>query len=315
MMEQTLLRRAAVLDQREAAVRLREDIVETREVAQMKGAEEQAEFVGHHKQLLEANEHLVLATLEATRLRVAAQQAHRRQEEFLALLAHELRNPLAPIRTAVAVLGRPASAEPVRAKMQQILERQLQHMVRLVDDLLDLSRVTQGLVVLQRRPCAVSEFVLQAVDLARESLDAKRQQLTLNLLSEPLLVDGDPVRLVQIVGNLLHNAAKYTQEGGAIAVTAMRVGNSAVIRVSDNGLGIAPEALSDIFDLFAQENASRNHSQGGLGVGLTIVRRMVKLHGGTVEAISRGRGQGSEFVVTLPCMALAVPEDEFAQIS
>jgi signal transduction histidine kinase len=153
------------------------------------------------------------------------------------------------------------------------------------------------------------------VDLARESLDAKRQQLTLNLPSEPLLVDGDPVRLVQIVGNLLHNAAKYTQEGGAIAVTAMRVGNSAVIRVSDNGLGIAPEALSDIFDLFAQENASRNHSQGGLGVGLTIVRRMVKLHGGTVEAISRGRGQGSEFVVTLPCMALAVPEDEFAQIS
>ena len=228
------------------------------------------------------------------------------------MLAHELRNPLAPIHSAMAALERPDCTEAMREKMHDVIQRQVQHMVRLIDDLLDVSRLTQGKVLLRRRPTAVAAFVQEAVENARELIQAQRQRLTFDVPAAPLFVDGDPVRLVQIVGNLLHNAAKYTQEGGAITVTVQQLGASVVIRVGDNGIGIAAEALPFIFDMFTQDDRSLNRSQGGLGIGLTVVRSMVELHGGTVEARSAGIGQGSEFVVALPRIAHVEPKAEIA---
>lgn len=294
--EQALLQREAAVAAREAAVRLREEAAD----ASVRPFGSAAQAQARNLELRQANEHLIMATLQAAELKDAAQAAHRRQDEFLAMLAHELRNPLAPIRTAMAVLERPGCTGPMREKMHSVIGRQVGHMVRLVDDLLDASRLTQGKVILQRQRAPVAEFVQQAAENTRELIDAQRQQLTLDLPPAPLFVDGDPVRLVQIVGNLLHNAAKYTPEGGAISVTVRPLGDSVVIRVGDNGVGIAAEALPFIFDMFTQDERSLSRSQGGLGIGLTVVRRMVELHGGTVEARSAGLGQGAEFVVSLP---------------
>ncbi|MEO8654765.1 MAG: ATP-binding protein, partial [Ramlibacter sp.] len=197
-------------------------------------------------------------------------------------------------------------------KMHDVIGRQVGHMVRLIDDLLEASRLTQGKVILQRSPTAVAEFVQQAIENARELIDAQRQQLTLDLPAAPLFVDGDPVRLVQIVANLLHNAAKYTPEGGAIGVPVRPLEDSVVIRIGDNGVGIAADALPFIFDMFTQDEHSLSRSQGGLGIGLTVVRRMVELHGGTVEARSAGLGQGSEFVVSLPRQTPVEPKAQIA---
>jgi CheY-like chemotaxis protein/two-component sensor histidine kinase len=177
-------------------------------------------------------------------------------------------------------------------------------MVRLVDDLLDVSRVTQGRVVLQRRATDVKEVVQLALETIGPLLLTRHQLLTLNLPSSPLLVDGDSARLVQIVGNLLHNAVKYTPEGGAIVVSAKQMDESVVLTISDSGIGIPSETLPRIFDLFAQDHRALDRSQGGLGIGLTIARRMVELHGGTIEARSGGTGRGSEFIVSLPVAAL-----------
>ena len=269
-------------------------------------AEAQAKVEARNSELRQANEHLVIATLAAKELTEAADLAHRRQDEFLAMLAHELRNPLAPIRSAVALLARMNSTEPMLPLIREVIQRQVGHMARLLDDLLDVSRMTSGKVTLQRRPTAVGEFVDQAVETCRALIDARHQLLTLDMPATPPFVDGDPVRLAQIVGNLLHNAAKYTQEGGTIALSARRQGETVVIRVSDNGIGISAEALPHIFDLFTQDERSLSRSQGGLGIGLTVVRSMVELHAGTVEARSGGLGQGSAFIVTLPRLEHAV---------
>ena len=285
---------------REAAVRSREDAAASREEAQRTVAHAQSDAEERNADMREANEHLVMATLAAEELKDAAQLTKRRQDEFLAMLAHELRNPLAPIRSAVALLERLDTTDPTLALIREVIQRQVEHMARLLDDLLDASRVTSGKVNLQRRPTAVSEFVDQAVEICRALIDSQHQLLTLDMPVTPILVDGDPVRLAQVIGNLLHNAAKYTHEGGAIAVSARPVGNTAVIRVSDNGAGISADAMPHIFDLFNQEDRSLSRSQGGLGIGLTVVRSMVELHGGKVEVRSAGLGQGSEFVVTLP---------------
>ena len=279
---------------------MREDLVAQREEAQRAFAEAQSDEKERNADVREANEHLVLATLAAEEQKDAAQQTKRRQDEFLAMLAHELRNPLAPIRTAVALLARLDSTDPTLTLVREVIQRQVEHMARLLDDLLDASRMTSGKVNLQRRATAVSEFVDQAVEIYRGLVDAQHQQLTLDMPTDAVYVDGDPVRLAQIVGNLLHNATKYTQEGGTIAISARPVGDTVVIRVSDNGDGISAEAMLRIFDLFRQEDRSLSRSQGGLGIGLTLVRSMVELHGGRVEARSDGLGQGSEFVVTLP---------------
>ena len=252
--------------------------------------------------LREANEHLVLATIASNRLEEVALDAKRRQDEFLAMLAHELRNPLAPIRSAATLLGRLDIDDPRLKTITEVIRRQVDHMVRLLDDLLDVSRVTSGKVTLQRQPTQVSNFVDQAIDICRAHLEARKQHLTLDLPDLPIYVDGDATRLAQIVGNLLHNAAKYTPEGGHIAIRARAVQGTVELRVLDDGRGIAAEALPQIFDLFAQEERSLNRSEGGLGIGLTVVRSMVERHGGTVEATSGGRNAGSEFIVTLPRM-------------
>jgi signal transduction histidine kinase/CheY-like chemotaxis protein len=296
---------AQPLPQREAAA-------DAREAAQRVGATAQAEAEARNRELRQANEHLVIATLQAAELKDAAEAAHQRQDEFLAMLAHELRNPLAPIRSAMALLERPDCTEAMREKVYDVIKRQVHHMGRLIDDLLDASRLTQGKVILQRQPTAVAEFVQQAVENAREMIDAQHQRLTLDTPAAPLFVDGDPVRLLQIVGNLLHNAAKYTPPGGSIAVTVRPHGDRMVIRIVDNGVGIAAESLPFVFDMFTQGNHSLSRSQGGLGIGLTVVRRMVELHGGTVEARSAGLGQGSEFVVSLPRLMQVEPRAQIA---
>ncbi len=298
--EQALQEREGAVTDREDAARVREGAAGLREETQRVVDAAQGGVETRNSELREANAHLVIATLAAEELIEAADLARRRQDEFLAMLAHELRNPLAPIRSAAALLARVENAEPMLPLIRKVIQRQVEHMARLIDDLLDVSRVTQGKVALQRQPTAVAEFVEQAVETSRELIDARHQQLTLDMPVTPLHVEGDPVRLAQIIGNLLHNAAKYTQEGGAIALSVRRHGETVVIRVSDNGIGISAEALPHIFELFTQNDRSLSRTEGGLGIGLTVVRSMVELHGGTVEAHSRGLGQGSEFVVTLP---------------
>lgn len=301
------------LDQREEALRQREEAVRLREQAvQAQTAAVEAAQV-QQQELRDANAHLVVAKLEADALKEAALLARKQQEEFLAMLAHELRNPLAPIRNAVALLARPDFNPEMRPRILGLIDRQVQHLVRLIDQLLDVSRVTQGRIELQKQPTAVAGIVEEAVETHRSLIDARHQQLRVHLAAEPLWVDGDPVRLVQVVGNLVHNAAKYTPEGGTIAVAARPDGDAVRIEVQDNGVGIAAEALPQIFELFVQGDRSLARSQGGLGLGLTVVRGMVQLHGGTVQAYSAGPGQGSTFVVALPALARAVTMPEPVQ--
>ena len=304
--EAALNRREDALGERETALRKREqaasdwtDSAWARGEEQRTEADRSAAVDTQNSALLLANEHLVLATIEAQELREAAQIARRRQDEFLAMLAHELRNPLGPIRNAVEVLAR-LNGQPVSAPVLDVIRRQVQQMVRLLDDLLDVSRVTQGKVTLQRWPTEVAEFINQAVEATSTLMKERGQQLTLDLPAVPLHVDGDEVRLIQVFSNLLQNASKYTQVGGSITLRAQRVGESVVIRVIDNGMGITARALPHVFEIFSQDDRAAGQRQGGLGIGLTVVRNMVELHEGSVEVFSNGRDQGSEFVVTLP---------------
>ncbi len=227
-------------------------------------------------------------------------EADRRKDEFLAMLAHELRNPLAPIRNAVQVirlLGRP---DPDVRRFAEMIERQVQTMTRLVDDLLDVSRITQGKIKLQKGPVELAAVVAQAVETARPLIEARRHELTVALPAEPVRLEADATRLAQVIGNLLTNAAKYTEEGGHVWLTAEREGSTAVVRVRDTGVGIPPELLGKVFDLFAQVDRSLARSEGGLGIGLTLVKSLVEMHGGRVEARSEGEGKGTELVVRLP---------------
>jgi signal transduction histidine kinase len=302
--DEALRQRESDVAQREVAVERREAAAARREATLRDDAESRAGSLGRNSDLREANQRLVIATLQADELREAAEAARQHQEEFLAMLAHELRSPLAPITNALALLARPDASGATHSKMHGVIQRQVAQMVRLVDDLLDVSRVTQGRVVLQRRATDVKEVVQLALETIGPLLLTRHQLLTLNLPSSPLLVDGDSARLVQIVGNLLHNAVKYTPEGGAIVVSAKQMDESVVLTISDSGIGIPSETLPRIFDLFAQDHRALDRSQGGLGIGLTIARRMVELHGGTIEARSGGAGRGSEFIVSLPVAAL-----------
>jgi PAS domain S-box-containing protein len=243
-----------------------------------------------------------LKELEAAAQRRAEEMAEedRRKDEFLAMLSHELRNPLAPIQSAVQVLRLSGQTESSRQWAQDVLDRQVQHLTRLVDDLLDVSRITRGKVQLHRESVDLATVLARAVEAGRPLIEARRHQLNISLPNGRVLLDADPVRLTQVVANLLHNAAKYTEAGGQIWLTAATDAGEAVIRVRDSGIGIAPEMLPRVFDLFAQAERSLDRSQGGLGIGLTLVRRLVDLHGGTVEAHSAGLNQGSEFIVRLP---------------
>ena len=252
---------------------------------------------------------------ESLRLHAEAlQQADSRKDEFLAMLAHELRNSLAPLLHSAEVLRLVSTPEPAIVQVKDVLERQVRQMVRLVDDLLDLSRISRGKVELRKERHALATIVAQAVETSGPVLDASQHQLSVNLPTEPLWLEADQARLVQVFANLLNNAAKYTDTGGQIVLTAERQGNEAVIRVRDTGAGIPPYMLHRIFDLFTQVPRAPGPGQGGLGVGLALVRRLVELHGGKVTAHSNGPGQGSEFVVRLPACAEA-PEGPSAPVS
>jgi PAS domain S-box-containing protein len=233
----------------------------------------------------------------------ALQDADRRKDEFLALLAHELRNPVGPIRHAVNVLRAKAPSPSELQWATSIIDRQAEHMSRLVDDLLDVSRITRGTIELRRERVDLAAVVKGAVEATGGSIDRAGHRLTATLPAEPLYVEGDQTRLIQIVGNLLDNASKYTDPGGRISVSAEREGDLALIRVRDNGIGIAPNQLPHIFDMFMQAGYALERSQGGLGVGLALVERLVNLHGGTVTAVSEGEGTGSEFTIRLPIAA------------
>ena len=226
-------------------------------------------------------------------------EANRRKDEFLATLAHELRNPLAPIRNAVNLLQL-SGAERPSGEVWEMMDRQVAHMVRLVDDLMEVSRITRGKIELRKRALDLADVVSAAVETARPLVEAAGHRLNVALPPEPLVVEADPVRLAQVFSNLLNNAVRYTDAGGRIDITAWREAGTAMISVSDTGIGIAAEALPRVFDMFVQGDARDSRAQTGLGIGLTLVRSLVAMHGGSVTALSAGEGRGSEFVVRLP---------------
>ncbi len=230
----------------------------------------------------------------------ALEEADRRKNEFLAILSHELRNPLAPIRNAAQILRVTAPPLPELQWARDVIDRQVQQMTRLVDDLFDVSRITRGKMVLRKRRVDLAAVVTTTVEASRPTIEKRGHDLTVVLPPESIHLEADPTRLAQILSNLLNNAAKYTDRGGRIALTAERNGDGVCIRVKDTGIGMPAEMLPRVFDMFTQVEPSLDRSQGGLGIGLTLVQRLVQLHGGAVEAHSDGLGMGSEFVVRLP---------------
>ncbi|HYU82292.1 MAG TPA: ATP-binding protein [Candidatus Polarisedimenticolia bacterium] len=224
----------------------------------------------------------------------------RRKDEFLAMLGHELRNPLAPVTTALQIM-RIHENEPSRvARSREIVERQIEHMSRLIDDLLDVSRITRGKIELREQPLLLSSVIERAIESARPLIDERGHRVVLDLPTEPVTFLADPARLAQVFANLLNNAAKYTDVGGRIWLRARVEGDQIVVGVKDDGPGLTKELRKHAFDLFMQGPQTRARARGGLGIGLTLVRRLVELHGGTVEALSEGPGKGTEFVVRLP---------------
>lgn len=247
--------------------------------------------------------HRAAVAIENARLYHEVREADRRKDEFLAMLAHELRNPLAPLRNSVQILKMPRVDPATAEHAREMMERQIHHLVRLVDDLLDVSRVMRGKIELRTEKIELATVVARAVEAAQSLIESQQHELTVNLPTESLLLDADPVRLAQVIGNLLTNAAKYTEPNGRIWLAAQREGDQVVLRLRDTGIGISPGLLPRIFELFVQADHATTHSQGGLGIGLTLVKRLVELHHGTIEAHSAGLGRGSEFVVRLPLLA------------
>jgi signal transduction histidine kinase/ActR/RegA family two-component response regulator len=242
------------------------------------------------------------------------QLSNQRKDEFLAMLSHELRNPLAPIRNAIEVIRRVVPSEPTLEWANDVMDRQIKHLTRLVEELLDVARISQGKIVLQMEPVDLQAVMAQSIEIVRPFMEGRRHTLTHKLPASPVWMRGDFARLLQIVSNLLNNAVKYTEEGGAIHLTLTVENGHAEIAVIDNGMGIEPDLLPNVFDLFEQGKRSLDRSQGGLGVGLTLVQRLVQLHGGHVQAISRGAGQGAEFRVTLPCLVEVTAPDADASV-
>ncbi len=226
--------------------------------------------------------------------------ADQRKTEFLATLAHELRNPLAPISTALALLARKKPSPEESEKYYELMGRQVEHMVRLVNDLMEVSRITRGKIQLRLSPVRLDMVIEDAIELSRPLIEDARHSLSVDVASDPLLVQGDAVRLTQVFSNLLNNAAKYTQAGGQVKLSAFPHDRQAVIQVTDSGMGLAPNMLKSIFDMFVQVSGTARQAQGGLGIGLTLVKSLVELHGGSVEAASEGLGKGATFTVRLP---------------
>ena len=237
-------------------------------------------------------------------------ETDRRKNEFLATLAHELRNPLAPMSNMLEVLKRADGDGAVLQRAHETIERQLGQMVRLVDDLLDLNRITHDRLELRRSEVELSSVIQQAVEVARPLIDAAGHELTIDLPDEPVYLNADRTRLAQVFGNLLNNSSKYTKAPGAILLSAKRIDDEVVVKVKDNGAGIPADKLESIFDMFMQLDRTSERSQGGLGIGLTLVKRLVEMHGGSIESRSGGEGMGSEFVVRLPVLGSAAGSEE-----
>ena len=253
----------------------------------------------------------VLARHQLDDLREAAESANRAKDEFLAMLGHELRNPLSPILTALQLMRLRGSDGLERERT--VIERQVNHLTRLVDDLLDVSRIARGKVELKEEIVEIAEVVAKAIEIASPLLDQRTHTLDVDVPRRGLAVKGDSIRLSQVVSNLVTNAAKYTPAGGHITIRANQEHGAVVIRVRDTGMGIAADVLPRVFDLFVQERQAIDRSQGGLGLGLTIVRNLVKRHGGTVSAHSDGPGTGSEFVVRLPKANVTLRREDHPQ--
>jgi CheY-like chemotaxis protein/two-component sensor histidine kinase len=229
-----------------------------------------------------------------------------RKDEFLATLAHELRNPLAPISNSLHILRMSGELSPTTERVCGIMERQVNHLVRLVDDLLEVSRITRNKIELRKESVELAAILRSAIETSMPLLDAAGHQLAISVPTEPILLQADPLRLAQVVANLLNNAAKYTPHGGQVWINGRQEGQLAVVSVRDNGLGIAPDMLSKVFNMFAQGEQTLDRAHGGLGIGLTLAKNLVQLHDGKIEAFSAGLGKGSEFVVRLP-LAQAAP--------
>jgi signal transduction histidine kinase/ActR/RegA family two-component response regulator len=240
--------------------------------------------------------------IENARLYGQLQEAHRRKDEFLATLAHELRNPLAPIQNAAEIFHAQNTLGPALQWARDVIDRQVKHLARLVDDLLDLSRITVGKLELRRTRIDLKEVLRAALETSKPLLNAGGQQFQVQWPKQSIYLEGDLTRLAQVVANLLNNAAKYTDASGSIWCTADRQGSDAVISVRDTGIGIAPDLLPRVFEMFTQADGSLERTRGGLGIGLTLVQRLVHLHGGTVSVRSEGLGRGSEFTVRLPAL-------------
>jgi signal transduction histidine kinase/ActR/RegA family two-component response regulator len=290
-------------------------VFSTSEVPRARGAHDAVRALGnvtfldrpvHVRSMLAA----VHAAVRGRRRQYAARRAIESRDEFLAMLGHELRNPLGAIRLAGELLGRPASEEQ-RAKQRTIIERQTRHLARLVDDLLDVARVTYGKVTLRLEPLSVAEILSSCFQAFEPAAKTHRLAYTLRIDDPAVLVSADRDRLQQIFGNLLNNAIKYTPPEGSVQVNLSATGSECVLSVADSGVGISADMLPNVFELFSQADRSLDRSHGGMGLGLTLVRNLLHLHGGSVEAFSAGIGQGSEFCVRLPLLvsdAVAVPQ-------
>lgn len=249
------------------------------------------------------------ARAEGMTLNAKLREEHRQKDNFLAMLAHELRNPLTPLVVSIELMRRVGLDAPAAGRQLDVMARQVRQLSRLVEELLDVSRVSRGHIELRRRVIALDQVIRDAVDANRPVLEARRNAIEVRMPREHLLVDGDSVRLAQVFGNLLHNAAKFTDPGGHISIEARREDGAAVVVVRDDGVGIPPEILPGIFNLFTQAPVSLARSQGGLGIGLTLVQALVELHGGRVNAQSEGVGKGSAFTIRLPLAAGAQQPD------
>ena len=264
---------------------------------------ERDELVGLVEQLREANQNLVVATIGAQTLRDEAEATNLRQNEFLAMLAHELRNPLAPISMASTLMAKLPAPSDALLNLQSIIQRQVRHLARLLDDLLDAARISSGKITMTLAPVALADLIERCIEAVQLRIAERGQQLRVSLPPEPVMIDGDHVRLAQAFSNLLVNASKFTQDGGTLAIVATCKGDSVRVRFEDNGAGIGADVLPHIFALFTQGPRSLARSEGGLGVGLNVVRNVVEMHGGSVEAASAGLGAGSAFTVNLPLAA------------
>jgi signal transduction histidine kinase len=253
-----------------------------------------------NEELESANRLLQTEVAERTRVELALKEADRHKDEFLAMLAHELRNPLAPIHNAVQLMHRQSFADPQLTWSRDVIGRQLAHLTRLVDDLLDVSRITRGKINLSKEVIELETLMTRTLETVQPLLEERGHKLTVEVPHGILAVLGDPTRLVQALGNVLGNAAKYTERGGHITVAAAESGSEVVIRVRDNGIGIPAELMPMIFNLFTQLDRTSGPAQSGLGIGLALVQRLVEMHGGSVSARSDGLGKGSEFLIRLP---------------